>query len=273
MEVTMNKCTEEYFTGNDTLEHYIRTVARSVTDVGNIKDQIEEQVIKIATEWMHNKTNVETEAHTTPAGNNEDTSDNDEKKEKKEDEYIGGRPSLFEEADWRRRQEEEARTAREAQESAIKIMTQVSKVVQRLESKPMHKHCIPTKNMISMEQVRLMYNEIYDDCLAEGLPLTKIKDLAANESCIPDKHPETEEIIDTISHAIMRRLMCIVPKTNTCVLEILGPYTKDRDGYGALYAIMRRTCSFMKPTTQGWGPGWSRTTSPSKYATELQTWV
>jgi hypothetical protein len=29
----------------------------------------------------------------------------------------------------------------------------------------------------------------------------------------------------------------------------------------------------MKPTTQGWGPVWTRTTSPSKYATELQTWV
>jgi hypothetical protein len=54
MEVTMNKLTEEYFTDNDTLEHYIRTVVGSVTDVGNIQEQIEEQVIKIATEWMHN---------------------------------------------------------------------------------------------------------------------------------------------------------------------------------------------------------------------------
>jgi hypothetical protein len=144
---------------------------------------------------MHNKTS---EAHTTTAGNNEDTSDDNKNKEKKVDEYIGGRPSLFEEADWRRRQEEQARTAREAQESAIKRMTQVFKAVQQLESKPMHEHCIPTKNMISMEQARLMYNEIYDDCLAEGLPLTtKIKDLAANESCIPDNHPETEAIIYT----------------------------------------------------------------------------
>jgi hypothetical protein len=83
-EVTMNKFTEEYFTDNDTLEHYIKTVARSVvTDVENIQKQIEEQVIKIATEWMHNKTNVETKAHTTTAGNNEDTSDNDKKKAKR----------------------------------------------------------------------------------------------------------------------------------------------------------------------------------------------
>jgi hypothetical protein len=78
------------------------------------------------------------------------------KRKRKRRMSIGGRPSLFEEADWRRRQEEEAQTAREAQESAIKRMTQVLKAVQRLESKPMHEHCIPTKNMISMEQARLM---------------------------------------------------------------------------------------------------------------------
>jgi hypothetical protein len=53
-------------------------------------------------------------------------------------------------------------------------MIQVLKAVQRLESKPMHEHFIPTKNMISMEEAGLMYNKLYDDCLAEGLPLTKI---------------------------------------------------------------------------------------------------
>jgi hypothetical protein len=40
-----------------------------------------------------------------------------------------------------------------------------------------------------------------------------------------------------------------------------------------MYAIMRRTCTFMKPTTQGWGPEWLRTTSPSKYVVELQSWI
>jgi hypothetical protein len=67
--------------------------------------------------------------------------------------------------------------------------------------------------------------------------------------------------------------MCVIPVTNTGILDILGPFNKDRDGYGALYAIMRRTCTFMKPTTQGWGPDWNRTMSPSKYATTLQSSV
>jgi hypothetical protein len=75
----------------------------------------------------------------------------------KEDEYTGGRPSLFQEASWQQRQEEEARVAREAQDAAYKRMTTLSKAIQRFESKPMHKHCIPTKNMISMEQARLLY--------------------------------------------------------------------------------------------------------------------
>jgi hypothetical protein len=38
-------------------------------------------------------------------------------------------------------------------------------------------------------------------------------------------------------------------------------------------AIMRRTCIFMKPTTQGWGPDSNRTMRPSKYATTLQSSV
>jgi hypothetical protein len=244
MEGAMNKFTEAYFTENDTLEHYIRTVASSVMSTANSQE-------------VPNNTNDEDIKNL----------NKEEEKQKKDDEYTGGKPTLFEEADWRQRQEEEARSARESQEFAIKRMTQISKAIQRFESKPMHKHCIPATDMINMEQARLMYNELYDDCLTEGLPLTKLTDLAANESCIPETHPETETIIDTISHAIMRRLMCFIPKTNTKMLEILGPYTKDRDGYGSLYALMRRTCSFMKPTTQGWGPEWTRTTSPSKYTT------
>jgi hypothetical protein len=131
---------------------------------------------------MHNKT---LEAHTTTAGNNEDTSDDDEKKEKKEDEYIGGTPSLFEEEDWRSNKKKKHEQQEKHRSLKLKRMTQVSKAVQRLESTPMHERCIPTKNMISMEQARLMYNKIYDDCLAEGLPLIKIKDLAANQSCNP----------------------------------------------------------------------------------------
>jgi hypothetical protein len=70
----------------------------------------------------------------------------------KEDEYTGGRPSIFQEASWQRRQKEEARVAREAQDAAYKQMTTLSKAIQRFESKPMHKYCIPTKNMISMKQ-------------------------------------------------------------------------------------------------------------------------
>jgi hypothetical protein len=85
-------------------------------------------------------------------------------------------------------------------------MTQISEAIQRFESKPIHEHCIPATDMSNMEQARLMYNELYDDCLTEGLPLTKLTDLAANESCILETYPETETIIDTISHAIMRRL-------------------------------------------------------------------
>jgi hypothetical protein len=100
-----------------------------------------------------------------------------------------------------------------------------------------------------------------------------VKDLATAESCIPQVHGETDAIINTISHAIMRRLKYIIPTTNLEMLDIIGPYLEDRDGYGALYAIMRRSCTFMKPTTQGWGPVWNKTMTPSKYVVTLQSSV
>jgi hypothetical protein len=36
---------------------------------------------------------------------------------------------------------------------------------------------------------------------------------------------------------------------------------------------MRRLCTFMKPTTQGWGPVWNKTMTPSKYVVALQSSV
>jgi DNA primase len=182
---------------------------------------------------MQNTTKSEEPNITT--GNIHNTTDtNKEEEGKEEDKYIGGRPSLFEEARWQRQQEEDARIAREAQDMAFKRTTTISKAIQRFESKPMHKHCIPSKDMITMEQARLLYNEMFDDCLRETLPLTDINDLTTTESCIPDQHDESDAIITTISHAIMRRLKCIIPETNRVMLEILGPFNNDRDGYGTM---------------------------------------
>jgi hypothetical protein len=101
--------------------------------------------------------------------------------------------------------------------------------------KPMHSHCIPAEDMLDMDKTRLLYNEMYDDCLLETLPLTKITDLVTTGSCIPSIHNATDAIIKTISHAIMRRLMCVIPVTNIGMLDILGPFNKDRDGYGDGY--------------------------------------
>jgi hypothetical protein len=96
----MLKFTEVYSTDNNTLEHYIKTVARLVTDVGNIQAQIEGQVIKIATEWMRDNTK-ETET------SDKTKEDKEENIEKKDDEYTGGNPSLFEEAEWHKKKKHE----------------------------------------------------------------------------------------------------------------------------------------------------------------------
>jgi hypothetical protein len=115
----------------------------------------------------------------------------------------------------------------------------------------MHSHCIPETAMLDMDKARLLYNEMYDDCLLETLPLTKITNLVATGSCIPSIHKETDAIIKTIGHAIMRRLMFVVPVTNTGILDILGPFNKDREGYITVaYGWYRLRTDCFAPTTR-----------------------
>ena len=275
MEEAMMKFTSEYFKDNDTLEHYIRDIAGTVIDISAYRDQLAQEVHQAATKWMSRNMGEDNQSsdEESEANQPDDPKNDKEEEEENGDEYKGGRPNLFADAHWRRTEEDRKREARATQENELKRTTHVSKAVQRFESKPMHSHCIPTKDMLDMDKAQQLYNEMYDDCLMETLPLTKITDLVTTESCIPTTHKETDAIIETISHAIMRRLLCVIPITNTGMLEILGPFNRDRDGYGALYAIMRRTCTFMKPTPQGWGPEWTRRMTPSKYVTTLQSSV
>jgi hypothetical protein len=267
MEDSMMKFTELYFNNNDTLDHYVRNIAGSTMGIGAYKDQLDREIHQAATQWVDK--NMREDNQSGPDGSERDQPE-ETKKEETEDKYNSGRPSQFKDAQWRKTEEDKKRDQREKEAQALVPTTHVSKAVQRFESKPMHSHCIPEIAMLDMDKARQLYNEMYEDCLLETLPLTKITDLVTTGPCIPSLHRETDAIIEMISHAIMRRLLCVIPVTNTGMLDILGPFNKDHDGYGALYAIMRRTCTFMKPTTQGWGPDWNRTMSPRKYATTLQ---
>jgi hypothetical protein len=192
MNNEMIKFAKIFFTDNKTVDHYIREVVGTVTEIGNIQEQLKKEVNCLATEWEERYlgTGNQFKEMADPTDNEENYNSEEIGKDdkEKENEYTGGRPSLFQEASWQRRQEEEARVEREAQDAAYKQMTTLSKEIQRFKSKPMHKHCIPKKNMIFMEQAQLLYNEMYDDCLSETLSLTEIKDLATTESCIPQVH-------------------------------------------------------------------------------------
>ena len=317
MSDALMKFSIDFFKDNDTIDHYIRGVASSVTDIGDITDKLEREIDGIATKWMNNNVgdittgNIEREVdriatewmHTNVDKATDWTQTNDDKEfrprgggppktdptteeEKSYNEKMGEDDistgeteeytGLFSKAHKRFQEEQATRKARQAEEAALaetKRLGHISKSITRFGTMPMHKHCIPVKTMVTMEQAKQLYNEMYDDCLIETYPLTELKYLSPKGSCIPPMHNETDTTIATISHAIMRRLKVIIPITNTVMLDIISPYHEERNGYGALYAIMRRSCAFMKPTTQGWGPTWSKTMTPSAYVVELQASV
>jgi hypothetical protein len=53
MNDEMIKFAEIFFTDNETVEHYIREVARSATEIGGIQEQLEKEVNCLATEWVY----------------------------------------------------------------------------------------------------------------------------------------------------------------------------------------------------------------------------
>ena len=48
-----------------------------------------------------------------------------------------------------------------------------------------------------------------------------LANLVTTGSCIPAVHKEMESIIETISHVIMRQLLCVMPITNTGMLTVI----------------------------------------------------
>jgi hypothetical protein len=112
MNDEMIKFAKIFFTDNETVEHYIREVARSATEIGGIQEQLEKEVNRLASEWVEGNlgTGNQFKAMADPTDKEENYNSEESGKDdkEKEDEYTGGRPSLFQEASWQRRQEEEA---------------------------------------------------------------------------------------------------------------------------------------------------------------------
>ena len=121
-----------------------------------------------------------------------------------------------------------------------------------------------------------VYSEIQDDCNQLGFPITPRDELALVKSCRPQNHGVSKEIMLNISKTIFRRLSFVIPSTNLVMKEMIEPYAMDRDGYACLWSLMRRSCDFMRPEPEGWGPPWPMNGTvngtPEKYVVALQSW-
>lgn len=127
----------------------------------------------------------------------------------------------------------------------------ISKNLSKFEVKPMNHHNIPSTGIIEDKQAMGMYTEFEDDCQKDSFPITAMKDLLETKSRIPSSHIESQETIENISHSIHCRLHVIIQETNTDVLDMISPYTEDRNRYRTLWTTIQRTYSFMRPTPEG----------------------
>ena len=131
---------------------------------------------------------------------------------------------------------------------------------------------IPKTEALTEQQAINVYSEIQDDCNQLGFPITALDELAVNKSCRPQNHGLSQEMMLNISKTLFRRLSMAIPSTNLVMKEMISPYTKDRDGYLCLWSLIRRSCDFMRPEPEGWGPPWPMNGTPEKYVIALQSW-
>jgi hypothetical protein len=114
-------------------------------DIGAYKDQLDREIHQAATRWMDKNMREDNQSS---ANGSEYQPEEEKKEEESEDEYNGGRPSQFKDAQWRLTEEDKKRNQRETEARALARTTHISKVVQRFSSKPMHSHCIPETAML-----------------------------------------------------------------------------------------------------------------------------
>ena len=53
---------------------------------------------------------------------------------------------------------------------------------------------------------------------------------------------------------------------------MIEPFAKNRNGYTCLWSLMRRSCQFMKPESEGLGLDWPLNGTPDKYVVKLQAY-
>ena len=83
-------------------------------------------------------------------------------------------------------------------------------------------------------------------------------------------HGQLKPTIQNISHTIHRRFTTIIPSTNKVLIDTIEPFLKERNVYACLWSLMRRTCGYMKPEPEGWGPSWPSNVTPEQYVVRLQ---
>ena len=157
-------------------------------------------------------------------------------------------------------------------EPAGKQFVNLGKTLARFENKLMNEHNIPIKGFLTGDTATALYNKIYDTCLCENFPLPLLVELAIHRSCIPNTHLD-ERFIEAIGHSICWQILNIIPATNVEMLELLSHLNKAEIVIKPYGQSFDKHAHSWDQLTKGWVPEWKNDTSPSKYATDLQSYV
>ena len=101
-----------------------------------------------------------------------------------------------------------------------------------------------------------MYDAKVSIMRAYNFPIKSKRELTPTGTTEPDKPLFNREVRQTISTLLYDKLVETITEDCTRLSQILETHNNTRDGYRALYAIMRTKFRYLQYLPPIWGPDW-----------------
>ena len=122
-------------------------------------------------------------------------------------------------------------------------------------------------------QMESIYRTISSSMNSFDLPIRSIMELQPRGCTLPATYNYTQEQIVRISETLYQKLLKTIPPDCTDLHTIINNYSGTQDGYKALYAMMRNTCSYLHDVKPTWGPQWTADKNAHAYHSDLNSFL
>ena len=137
-------------------------------------------------------------------------------------------------------------------------------------SKQTINHMLAPTN-VNAHTMKGFYDAVSNAMDVAGLPINPLDALRQKGTTCPTTHPFSQRQIEIVNRHLHQRLLGILPDDCTKITQIVTFFGMTHDGYGALFALMREYCEYLRDLQPLWGPTWNSTDTGYTYSANLQS--